>query len=317
MKTVTKPSTTETPEAELEANPTEDAEAPPQELLDTANATVATSPLAVEVKAPKSAMISEPLMLEPPVAVRPPFAPDSDEAGQLINELRSRAALSSELDRRRSEREDVLELILDDFRVEQAKSAKICQRILGATSQSMQTVDEARRTTLAERNAIQESQEEFQRRMNGEIQKLRREKELADEELQTLRRDKETAALSAEDAMKAARSDNDLLKKQLDELSKPAAMGDTSGAAGQNGNLKKIANVLDGMPAENSAKILQQMVKDQKIEAVVVLLNAMKPRMSSKVLSTISDEDAELAADLTERLKRFKLEGDTSGGQTK
>jgi hypothetical protein len=35
-------------------------------------------------------------------------------------------------------------------------------------------------------------------------------------------------------------------------------------------------------------------------------MNAMKERQAAKVLATISDTNAELAADLTDRLKRLK-----------
>ena len=85
-----------------------------------------------------------------------------------------------------------------------------------------------------------------------------------------------------------------------------ASVTDTSGTLEENANLKKLAAVYDTMPSENTAKVFQQLVKNNKTAAVVSLLNAMKERQASKVLALISEADPVLAADLTERLKRLK-----------
>ena len=282
---------------------THDASTPNEGTDDGSDHVAEASPVVVKVELSPSVADSEQMILEPPAGVRPPFSPDSDEAGLLINELRARAASTSNQERQLFERQEALQLIFDDLRVEQLNSSQIRQRILDATNHSMRVVDEARRATETERSAIRESQNEVLRK--------------TDEQFQTLRREKEMAVQGAEDAMKAARSEQEELRKQLEDLRKPPDIRDRSGSPEQNGNLKKMATLLDGMSPENSANILQQLVKSRRIEAVVVLLNAMKPRLSSKVLSTITEADPVLAANLTERLKRFKLEGETPAESTK
>ena len=95
------------------------------------------------------------------------------------------------------------------------------------------------------------------------------------------------------------------MKRQLEELRKPGGR-DKSGSPEETANLKKMVGVVDSMPPEDTAKILQELVEQGKIDAVVAVLDTMKPRQSAKVLSAITENDPILAADLVDRLKKLK-----------
>src|SRR5579871_1055984 len=73
---------------------------------------------------------------EAPVAVRPPYVPEGDEAGTLINVLRDRARDASERERQISQRQDAIKLIFDDLRAEQAQALKLRQQLLRELRQS-------------------------------------------------------------------------------------------------------------------------------------------------------------------------------------
>jgi len=152
----------------------------------------------------QSELKAEPASFGPPVAIRPPFDPNGDEAGDLINALRIRAASASRQERRVIEREEAMKLIVEDLRVEQASSVKMKRRILDETNQSLRAVDDARLATEAERVAIYEDQNEVRRN--------------ADEQIQSLRREKDEVAQSAENALKAIREEQEELRKQLDAI---------------------------------------------------------------------------------------------------
>lgn len=278
-------------------SPTE--EKPPEQKLDTVDATDGNSELKTDEppghsEDPKVVQKTDSAIFGPPVAARPPFDPTGDEAGELINKLRTRAATASRHERRVADREEVMKLIVDDLRVEQANSAKMRQRILQETNQSLRTIDEARRQTESERIAIQNEQVEVRRN--------------ADEKIEEIRREKDQAAQSAEEALKAVREEQEEMKKQLDELRDPRRR-DKSGSPEETTNLKKMVGVVDSMPPEDTAKILQELVQEGKTEAVVAVLDAMKPRQSAKVLSVITENDPILAADLVDRLKKLKKAG--------
>lgn len=231
----------------------------------------------------------------PPVAARPPFDPTGDEAGELINKLRLRASTTSRHERRLAEREDVMKLIVDDLRLEQTSSAKVRQRILEESNQSLRAVEESRRQTQEERLAIQHEQIETRRN--------------ADEQIQELRREKDEAAQSAENALKAVREEQDQMKRELEELRNPGGGRDKSGSPDEIANLKKMVGVVDSMPPEDTAKILQELVEKGKTQAVVAVLDAMKARQSAKVISVITENNPVLAADLVDRLKKVKKTG--------
>ena len=252
-------------------------------------------------EAPRPGESAELARFGPPVAVRPPFDPHGDEAGDLINRLRVRAASASRQEKRVGEREELMKLIFDDLRVEQSNSAKIRQRITEETNQSVRAADEARRQSESERLAIQNEQVETRRS--------------ADEQIRELRREKDEATQSAENALKSVREEQEEMKKQLDECK--TKNGDKSGSPDESVNLKKMIGVVDSMPPEDTAKILQELVEKQKIEAVVAILNAMKPRQSAKVISAITEAEPILAADLVDRLKKLKSDGETSAAPAK
>ena len=144
-----------------------------------------TENVASNTSSNKSSHVSE---FGPPVAARPPFNPTADEAGELINRLRTRAATASRQERRVAEREDAMKLIIDDLRLEQSNSTKVRQRIFEETNRSLRAVDEARRQTDSDRIAIQNEKVETRRN--------------ADEQIQEIRREKDEAALSAKNALK-------------------------------------------------------------------------------------------------------------------
>ena len=97
--------------------------------------------------------------------------------------------------------------------------------------------------------------------------------------------------------------------KRVEVLSKPASTRDLSGSPEETVNLKKMIGIVDSLPAEDAAKVLQEMVEKGKTEAVVAILNAMTQRKSGKAISVITETKPDLAADLIERLKRLKPGG--------
>jgi flagellar motility protein MotE (MotC chaperone) len=212
------------------------------------------------------------------VAVRPPYTPEGDEAGALINMLRERSRAAVEAERRLAERQDAMQLIFDDLRAEQARALKIRQRLSTELKESRQAYDVAIQAIEDERVAMQKDQAE--------------------------------ARKAAEEAVRAATEERDRLKKQLEKPNEPAAVDqgaeDSPGAVDDNANLKKMAGVFDSMPAENVAKVFEQLVKNKRTSAVVSLLNSMKDRTAAKVLAILAESNPELAADLTDRLKRLK-----------
>ncbi len=213
------------------------------------------------------------------VAVRPPYTPEGDEAGALINLLRDRARLATETERRLAERQDAMQLIFEDLRAEQAQTLKIRQRLANELKESREAVDA-----------------EFQ---------------IVETERASIKKDMEEARRAADAAVRAAVEERDKLRKQLEKSTTPTPeesprSNNTAGTPEDNLNIKKMAAVFDGMPADSVAKVFEQLVKNKRTEAVVSLMNAMKERQAAKVLATISDTNAELAADLTDRLKRLK-----------
>jgi flagellar motility protein MotE (MotC chaperone) len=69
----------------------------------------------------------------------------------------------------------------------------------------------------------------------------------------------------------------------------------------ENGNVHKIAEVVNTMAPESTAKILQQLADTGKIDTSVKLLSCMKPAQAAKVLAELSDPG--LAAQFVEKLK--------------
>ncbi|MEI8380521.1 MAG: hypothetical protein WCJ09_10355 [Planctomycetota bacterium] len=212
------------------------------------------------------------------VAVRPPYTPDGDEAGSIINLLRERSRIASENERKLAERQDAMQLIFEDLRAEQARTLKIRQRLSAELKESRQAVDAALEAIEVERSTILKDQTETR--------------------------------VAAEEAVRIANEERDKLRKQLEKSTNPQT-GDANktgeAASGdENANLKKMAAVFDTMPAENVAKVVEQLVKTNKTDAVVSLLNVMKDRQTAKVLGLITETNPQLAADLSDRIKRLK-----------
>lgn len=239
----------------------------------------------------------------PPVAIRPPYDAHGDEAGDLINRLRARAASTSRQELRLSEREEAMQLIFEDLRVEQVNSANLRKKVLDEINRNVKEIGSSRRATEAERAAIQKRQVEERRQNLAQLDRMRIE---SDDALESLRREKENELQSAANDLKSAQELQDELRKQIDDLKKPPVVKDLSGSPEATVNLKKMITVVDTLPPDDTAKILEELVQKGRTEAVVAILNAMKPRQSAKVLTAITEKQPALAADLVERLKRFK-----------
>lgn len=218
------------------------------------------------------------------VAVRPPYTPEGDEAGGLINLLRERSRIATQTERKLAERQDAMQMIFDDLRAEQARTLKIRQRLTNELNLSRLAVDAALLAVDAERTELHKNMAESQQ--------------------------------AADAAVRAANEERDKLKAQL-EKSAVATERDANGSSAEGGspednaNLKKMAAVFDSMPAENVAKVFEQLVKNKRMPSVVALLNVMKDRHSAKVLSVITESNPELAAELSDRLKRLKSTSDS------
>jgi flagellar motility protein MotE (MotC chaperone) len=72
----------------------------------------------------------------------------------------------------------------------------------------------------------------------------------------------------------------------------------------ENGNVQKMAEVVNTMAPESAAKILQQLADSGKMETAVKLLGLMKERQAAKVLAELPEPA--LAAQLLEKLKDLK-----------
>jgi flagellar motility protein MotE (MotC chaperone) len=69
-------------------------------------------------------------------------------------------------------------------------------------------------------------------------------------------------------------------------------------------NLDRMAQMYESMPAENAARILQQMADMGKLDTAVRILSQMKERQAAKVLAEISDPA--LAAQMLDRMRGVK-----------
>jgi flagellar motility protein MotE (MotC chaperone) len=69
-------------------------------------------------------------------------------------------------------------------------------------------------------------------------------------------------------------------------------------------NVQKMAEMINNMPAESAARILQQMADSGKMDTAVKLMGQMKERQAAKILAEFSDPS--LAAQLLEKLKDLK-----------
>jgi flagellar motility protein MotE (MotC chaperone) len=72
----------------------------------------------------------------------------------------------------------------------------------------------------------------------------------------------------------------------------------------ENGNVQKMAEMINTMAPESAAKILQQLADTSKMDTAVKLLGLMKERQAAKVLAEVPDPA--LAAQFLEKLKDLK-----------
>lgn len=265
------PSTASPVEASKEHSPSHDpspADAAARHTTDDHGTPDATSALSVD----RQPDVTQ----EPPVAVRPPYAPDGDEAGALITLLRERSRLATQAERRLAERQDAMQLIFEDLRSEQTRMSNLRKRLADEWKTSQTVLDLERKRIDDERTALQIDLTETRR--------------------------------AAEESVRALTEERDQLRKQAAQSPGPAGTppATAGGTPEDNANLKKMATVFDSMSAENAARVFEQLVKNQRIDSVVVLLNAMKERQSAKVLGLLTESNPALAADLTDRLKKLK-----------
>lgn len=243
-----------------------------------------------------------------PVAVRPVYVPDSDEAGLLITSLRLRTQAAEVAERALADRQAGLKLIFDDLRAEQKLAAKMRQRVLEELADSKRFVEQTLQTSDGEREALRREHEQSRTTAESALLAAKQEQEKLKQELDALRTtQEELESLRKQfDALRTAQAEQEAARKQQDAASSTTANSDTSGTPAETSNLKKLTAVYDSMPPENVATVLQQLVKQKRTAAVVALLDGMKERQSAKVLTSIADSDPTLAADLTERLKSLK-----------
>lgn len=247
----------------------------------------------------------------PPVGVRPPWNQYGDEAGELINQLRNRAASTSRRERRIADREDVMNLIFDDLRVEQVNSAKLRRRIAEETNQAFRRAEDARRANAAERSAIYRATEAERAKFRQEQLDERR---LADEQIQDLVREKEAAIDAAEAAVRAIREEQEDLKRQLEEARKPPEVVDDSGSEQETVNIKKLITLYDKMPADSVVSSLEEFVEKGQIDSVIAILDGMNPKKTTEVVVLMQKSQPTVVNNLLERLRRFKKNSPTAGG---
>jgi flagellar motility protein MotE (MotC chaperone) len=97
--------------------------------------------------------------------------------------------------------------------------------------------------------------------------------------------------------------------KAPEPVKKPAEVDE----AAERKNLDRMAVMYETMPAENAARILQQMADMGKLDTAVRLLSQMKERQAAKVLSEISDPA--LAAQMLEKMRGVKRSPPVSAPQ--
>lgn len=85
------------------------------------------------------------------------------------------------------------------------------------------------------------------------------------------------------------------LKKRAIELS-----------ATEDKNLGKMGSIYDAMPAEDAAKIFQQLADSGKMDTAVKFLSSMKETKAARALSEVQKLDPGLAAQLLDKMRSIK-----------
>ncbi len=175
-----------------------------------------------------------------PVAVDARFVPGAEETEILARGLAERNAALNRREELLAERQEAMNLILDDFRSEQDLVSKLRKRV--------------------------------------------------DEELASA-----TNVLAEQAKLLDGPKDGNKAKSTA-----------TTDGTDDVASLKKVALVYDNMQADAASKIFIQMCEDNLTDTVVKLMAAMKDRQAAKVLAEMSMTQADLAAQLTDKLRKLK-----------
>lgn len=237
----------------------------------------------------------------PAAAVRPPFDEFGDEAGNLINIIRRKAFSESNREKQVVEREEAMNLILNDLRFEQAHATKLKKTLLAESKRAYKAANQLARNSTSEGSSSEKPEGSAGSSAGSAIAQ-----NVSDPKGDSILREKNDVLRAIEDANATIHNELEELRKQIQEIRQPKELSDRSGTPEEIGNVKKTAERLDSMPPEETAKILKEMVEKRRVGGVVVILNTMDSRQSAKVLSVIAAENPELAAELVERLKKLK-----------
>lgn len=68
-------------------------------------------------------------------------------------------------------------------------------------------------------------------------------------------------------------------------------------------NIKKLSEKYNSMAPESIAKIFEKLAREDLLDTAVKILSAMKDRQAAKTLNTLAEDNEQLAAELTEKLR--------------
>ncbi len=93
-------------------------------------------------------------------------------------------------------------------------------------------------------------------------------------------------------------------RKKIESLQKDIASKTTPEAVSQQKNVKKIADYLTGMPAEEAAKTLKAYANDGNLKFAAGILREIEERIAAKILTAL--EDPILVTQLLDEIKNTK-----------
>jgi flagellar motility protein MotE (MotC chaperone) len=231
----------------------------------------------------KKEVVSEPEKKPEVEPIRPSVKANpvsgADEAMKTSVQLKDQLTALKDREDRLDRRQGQMQLILDDIRTER------------------ETLESLRKQVNNELKVVLERAKNIDDRI-AEIDSAR--KANYDSKLADVDKKRKAAEAELEIARKALDSEKVAVNKNLDEIKKRQTEIDS----GEKKNLDKLATIYDSMPAENAAKILQQMADSGKLDTAVKVLAQMKERQASKVLAEM--QDASLAAQLVEKMRAIK-----------
>lgn len=156
--------------------------------------------------------------------------------------------------------------------------------------------------TLTEQQALQALIREVRGKLR-ECEKRQNDLEQEERRLTIARQDLEKQTRELENLRVDLATNVSQLKQARDELTRSRIAIRLEEEA----NLKRIATIYDKMTAEAASRILENMCKTNQEADAVKILHYMTERVVAKVLAEMSNE--ELAARLTEQMKRIRIEG--------